>query len=310
MTLIFWIIIFILSLAFLIKAADSFTKYSEKLGKGLGIPKFIIGVTIVGLGTSLPELSTGIIAVFADNTEIVAGNAIGSNIANILLVVGLSALFARKMVVNRSLINLDTPLFACVTALSLVTIWDGVITYKEGIILIASYIVYSFYLFYFHREENNKNKKERKFNFIFLFWVIISVAFVYFGAKYTIVSVINISEILNINSSIIALTAIALGTSLPEVLVSVVAAKKGQFELALGNIFGSNIFNLTLVVGIPAFISDLYVSTDTVQIAIPFLIIASLLFVISTISQKIHNWEGMMFLIIYLVFIGKLFGVL
>lgn len=310
MILLFWIIIFILSLAVLVKAADYFTHFSEKLGVRLGIPKFIIGVTIVAIGTSLPELSTAILAVFEGNTGIVAGNAIGSNIANILLVVAISALVARKIAVERSLINLDTPLFASITGLAVIVMWDSVVTYKEGILLILSYVIYSMYLIYSHREENGNNKKKRKFEFLSLLWVIISAIVVYIGAKYTVESVLEISKILKINSSVIALSAIAIGTSLPEILVSVVAAKKGQFELALGNIFGSNIFNISLVMGIPALISNLTISAATMQIAVPFVILASLLYIISTISQRIYGWEGAIYLIIYILFIGKLFAIL
>lgn len=310
MTLIFWIFLFVVSLAVLVKSADYFTKYSEKFGKGLGIPQFIIGVTIVSIGTSLPELATSIVSVFAGNTEIVAGNAIGSNIANILLVVGLSALVARKMIVQRSLINLDAPLLASVTGLAIFTMWDGVVTYKEGILLVLSYIIYSLYSIYSHSGEDGNKKIKRKFKGKALLLIIVSAIFVYLGANYTIDSVIEISNILNINSSIIALSAIAIGTSLPEVLVSVMAARKKQYEMALGNVFGSNIFNIAMVIGIPSFISELSVSTDTILLAVPFVILATLLYVISSISQKIHNWEGAMYLIIYLFFIGKLFGIL
>lgn len=310
MTLIFWIVIFVISLAVLVKAADYFTKYSERLGKGLGIPQFIIGVTIVSIGTSLPELATAIIAVFKQNTEIVAGNAIGSNIANILLVVGLSALIARKMNVKRSLINLDAPLLASVTGLAVFIMWDRVVTFQEGILLVISYIIYSLYSIYSHSDEDKKNKTKKKFKLKVLAFVIISSGFIYLGAKYTIDSVIEISDILNINSSIIALSAIAIGTSLPEVLVSVAAARKGKYEMALGNVFGSNIFNIAMVIGIPAFITDLSISSDTMMLAIPFVILATLLYVISSISQKIYNWEGAMYLLIYILFIGKLFGIL
>jgi cation:H+ antiporter len=177
-------------------------------------------------------------------------------------------------------------------------------------LLVLSYIIYSLYSIYSHRGKDGDNKIKRKFEIKALIIIIVSAIFVYLGANYTIDSVIEISNILNINSSIIALSAIAIGTSLPEVLVSVMAARKKQYEMALGNVFGSNIFNIAMVIGIPSFISELNVSTDTLMLAVPFVILATLLYVISSISQKIHNWEGAMYLIIYLLFIGKLFGIL
>lgn len=308
MVLLFWIIIFIISLAVLVKAADYFTDYSEKVGLALGIPSFIIGVTIVSIGTSLPELASSLAAVFQGQTEIVVANAVGSNVANILLVIGIAALFARKLVVKRDLINLDAPLLACVTGLSFFIIWDGKVIWIEAIFLVLSYLIYVLYTVYAH--DHIEKKTKRKFKIKYLLFVLISGFFIYLGAKYTIDSVINISGILRISSSIIALTVIAIGTSLPELIVSVSAARKGRYEMALGNVFGSNIFNLAVVIGIPAFIKDLEISVDTIFIAVPFLLLATLLYIISGISRKIHNWEGAMYLIIYGLFIVKLLGII
>ncbi|MBU1178478.1 calcium/sodium antiporter [Patescibacteria group bacterium] len=307
--LLFWIAIFVISLAVLIKAADYFTKYSEKLGSALGIPQFIIGVTIVSIGTSLPELATSLIAVFKGSTEIVAGNVIGSNIANILLVVGLAAVLSRKMVVKRSLINLDAPLLLAVTFLAVFVLWDKQVTFIESLFLIASYLVYILYSIYSRsKAEESNSQKKGEVSFKMVAMIILGGLGVYLGAKYSIDSVLNISEILQINSSVIALSAIALGTSLPEVLVSVSAARKGNYEMALGNVFGSNIFNIAMVIGIPGLISTLGVSSETFLIAIPFMVAATVLYVISGISQKIYSWEGALYLIIYCLFIGKLFG--
>ena len=128
------------------------------------------------------------------------------------------------------------------------------------------------------------------------------------GANYTIESVLKLSEIFKISTSFIAITAVAVGTSLPELVVSVRAAMKKKYELALGNVFGSNVFNVLLVVGVPALIRPLVVDELTFTIGLPFLIVATLLFVISGISRRIHIWEGLMYLLIYVVFIVKLIG--
>ncbi|NQV13171.1 MAG: calcium/sodium antiporter [Parcubacteria group bacterium] len=306
--LLFWIAIFVVSLAVLVKAASYFTKYSEKLGSALGIPQFIIGVTIISIGTSLPELATSLIAVFKGSTEIVAGNAVGSNIANILLVVGLTAVLTRKMVVKRSLINLDAPLLLAVTFLAGFVLWDKQVTFVESLFLIASYLVYILYSVYSRSKGEESSSKKGKVSFKMVAMIALGGLGVYLGAKYSIDSVLNISEILKINSSVIALSAIALGTSLPEVLVSISAARKGNYEMALGNVFGSNIFNIAMVIGIPGLISTLDVSGETFLIAIPFMVAATILYVVSGISQKIYGWEGALYLVIYFLFIGKLFG--
>ena len=309
MSLFIWIIIFVVSLAVLIKAADYFTRYSEKIGLALGIPAFIVGVTIVSIGTSLPELASSIAAVMQGQTEIVIANAVGSNIANILLIVGIAALFARKLIVKRDLINLDAPLLACVTGMAVFMIWDGKVNWIEAIFLVGSYLVYALYTVFSRDKNDKKEQKKPKFKIAHLVIILVSAVFIYLGAKYTIDAVIEISNILNINSSIIALSAVAIGTSLPELLVSVMAAKRGNYEMALGNVFGSNIFNLTMVIGVPAFITELEVSSGALLIAVPFLILATVLYIISGISKKIHNWEGAMYLIIYGLFIVKLLGI-
>lgn len=310
--LLLWIGIFIVSLAALIKAADYFTDHSEKIGLIIGISPFIIGITIVSIGTSLPELASSVASVIQGQTEIVAGNAIGSNIANILLVLGVAAIAGKALTLKRSLINLDGPLLLAATALFGVVAVDGTISLIDALILLTGYGVYLGYTLLSHKGEGEKPSKSKpkkglgKSTVI----VVISATAVAVAAKYTIDSVTRISEILNIGTSVIALSAVAIGTSLPELLVSVKAALKGKHEIALGNVFGSNLFNILAVTGVPALIKPLALSPETLFIAGPFVIIATILFVISGISNKIHNWEGMFYLLIYVVFIGKLFHII
>jgi len=312
MALILWIGAFIISLAVLIKAADIFTESASKLGGILGLSQFVIGVTIVSVGTSLPELASSISAVLKGVTEMVAGNVIGSNIANILLVVGLATIFSKKgrLEVTRNLINLDLPLLAgSGIILMLMFLWDGKITFGEGIIALIGYAVYLHYALKHKegRQEKEKIKKE-KLDIKIILGLVLGAIFIYYGANYAIESVVKISEILNIGTAVIALSAVAIGTSLPEIFVSVSAARKGQDEIALGNIFGSNLFNGFVVLGIPALIKTLDVTPAVLSIAIPFFIAATLLYVISGITRKIYKWEGAMYLLIYILFIVKLFN--
>jgi len=313
MALIFWIGAFLISLAVLIKAADIFTDSASKLGGILGLSQFVIGVTIVSIGTSLPELASSISAVLKGATDIVAGNVVGSNIANILLVVGLATIFSRKgrLEVTRNLINLDLPLLAGAgIILMLMFLWDGQVTFGEGIIALVGYLIYLHYTLK-HKDkgefEKEKIKKE-KLNLKIILGLVSGAIFIYYGANYAIESVIKISEILNIGTAVIALSAVAIGTSLPEIFVSVSAARKGQDEIALGNIFGSNIFNGFIVLGLPALFKTLDVTSEVLSIAIPFFIAATLLYVISGITRKIYKWEGAMYLLIYILFIAKLFN--
>ena len=313
MSLLFWIGAFLISLAVLIKAADCFTNSAGKVGRFFGLSPFIVGVTIVSIGTSLPELASSISAVLKGATEMVAGNVVGSNIANILLVVGLAAVLSKKgrLQVTRNLINLDLPLLAGGSIiLMLMFLWDGKVTFWEGIIALAGYLIYLHYtLKHKERKEKKEGKaKKEKLNLKIILGLVFGAIFIYYGANYAIESVVKISEILNIGTAVIALTAVAIGTSLPEIFVSISAARKGNDALALGNIFGSNLFNGFVVLGIPALIKTLDVTPIILSVGIPFFIAATLLYVISGITRKIYKWEGAMYLLIYILFIAKLFN--
>jgi len=329
MELLFWIAIFVVSIILLIKGADWLVESGEKLGLILGLSPFIVGVTIVAIGTSFPELATSISAVLKGVTEIVVANVVGSNIANILLILGIAALFAGKLVISRSLIDIDLPMVLMTSFLFLGTAWDSLITWKEGILLLIAFLTYLIYSatqrqgreeaeevsILPDRDLRRKREIEKtleepklKFNWKIILSLVLGVIFLYFGAKYIIESTLQISEILKIAPAVVAITAIAVGTSLPELVVSVQSARKGKYEVAVGNVLGSNIFNVLAIVGIPALIQNLVIDEQTLMLGIPIFIAATLFFVISGISQRFHKWEGAMFIIIYLFFLGKLFN--
>jgi cation:H+ antiporter len=309
--LIFWIIIFVISLVFLVKSSDWLLESAEKIGFSLGMSPFLIGITIVGIGTSLPELVSSLFAVFGNVTEIVVANAVGSNIANIFLIIGISVLVAKNLTVTKNLIDLDIPLIVLSTALFYMTAYDGKVTFIEGVLLIGaytSYILFSIFVKESHVVSNDLNhiEKVKRSDYV---WLGAGIIVLSVSANYLIESVIAISDMLKIAPAIISITAVAIGTSLPELLVSIKAARAGKSEVALGNIFGSNVFNLLGVVGISSLFSNLSIDTKTLSLGIPVLIIATILFAISGISKKIHMQEGVFYLIIYVAFMGKLFEI-
>ena len=334
---IFWILVFILSLAVLVKGADWLIESSEKIAISLRISPFIIGITLVAVGTSFPELASAITAALKGAGEIVTANVIGANITNILLIVGLSAVFARTLIVKRSLIDLDAPLLATTTVLFIFIMWDRKIIFGEGILLLLAFVIYLLYTIFQRREEvitpelreilagegvkiqvlpsrverRRKEIKEKpsKLNFKVFLFLILGIAGLVVGANYAIESIVKISELLKISTALIAITAMSWGTTLPELLVSVRAALKKKYEICLGNIFGSNVFNVLVVVGIPALIKPLAIADLTFSIGLPFLVVATLFFIISGISRRIHIWEGAMYLLIYILFIVKLCGI-
>ena len=317
------IFIFTVCMVGLTKGADWFLESAEKIGLAIGLSHFIIGVTIISFGTSFPELFTGIVAVLQEVPEMVAANAIGSNIANILLVVGLSSIVGGKLAVSKSLIDLDLPLLVAGTILLLVTIFpfsqgsQAIITASEGMILVFGYLIYMVYTVLYKEEgsemsptqieENKKNRpKLIPADFILLFLGVILLTF---SSNYLVESVIALSELHKIAVGAISIIAVAIGTTLPELFVSVKAVLDGDAEIALGNVFGSNIFNGLMVVGVPAIIGDLPLDRETYMIGVPFMIFATLIFTFSGISKRIHAYEGAFYLLIYGLFIIKIFGI-
>ncbi len=329
--LIFWLLIFIFSLIFLIKGADWFVESSEKIALFFKVSPFVVGIIIVAIGTSFPELASSLAATLKGATEIVAANVIGSNIANILLIVGLSAVVARKLMVRRSLIDIDLPLLASTTVLFGFILLDRKIIWPESVLLLIAFLVYVFYSVqqssespekplpeemvedeYFEvlpsrKDRRRAKKKLEKFDLKIIFYLIAGLIFLVLGANYIVESVLKLSEILKISPSLISILGVAVGTSLPELVVSVRAAWQKRYEISLGNIFGSNVFNSLVVIGLPGLIKPLSVDEITLFIGFPFMAIATLLFVISGITRRISIWEGAMYLFIYILFVAKLF---
>lgn len=306
----FWIIVFIISLTLLVKSADWLLVSSEKIGLKIGLSPFIVGVIIVGVGTSLPELISSMFAVFEGVSEVVVANAVGSNTANILLIIGITAIIARKITVTKDLINLDLPLVLLSTFLFLLTAFDGKITLIESIILTIGVIGYVWTSLVFKEEGDDlpaleSQKDASPMDFLILFVGVIGLAV---GANYLIDSVVNLSSILNIAPGVISVTAIAFGTSLPELLVSIKAAFKGKSEVAVGNIIGSNVFNVLGVVGIPGLFGTLYIDNPTYSIGLPVLFVTTVVFVFSGISRRIHLQEGIFFVLIYILIMAKMLG--
>lgn len=319
-----WISALIASLVVLVKSADIFTHSSERIGLYFGLSSFIVGATIVSVGSSLPELATSTLAILnvvldggdPKQLQFPIDNIIGSNIANCLLVGGITAIAVGTLKVKERLIDIDLPFFFISSALFFLFIMDGEFVWTEGLICLALLAIFITYTIKdVDEEEAMEAKKERKKNkekLGFKPWMMIAIGIIgiYFSAKYTVVSVLKISEMIpNVNTTMITMLVVAIGTSLPEVIVSVQAALKGKHSIALGNVFGSNTFNALAVSGIPSLITPLKVSDMAMHIGIPFFIVASLAFLFATSDDKIQKWEGYALLVLYGAFVGKLVGI-
>jgi cation:H+ antiporter len=310
--LIVWIIVFIASMALLIKSSDWFTEAAERVGMAMGLPSFLIGVTIVALGTSLPELASSVMAVLSGASEIVAANVLGSNIFNILVVLGAAAIIGKEIVVSWDTMHIDMPFLIGSTIIFAVTVMDGVFGLFDAVICLAGIAVY---LLFTESERKNHltemiEKKIARPELKVKTMLILagSIVLVYIGARYLIESVIAISGIIGVGTEIIAVTAVALGTSLPELAVSAIAAKKGKAEMAVGNVLGSNIFNLFLIMGAAGLAGAIVVPQMMLSLGIPLLIGATVMYYFVTHDKEITKWEGWLLVIMYALFFSVFIG--
>lgn len=298
------VIVLIIAVAVLIKSADFFTDISEKIGVVLGIPQFIVGVTIVSIGTSIPELATSIAAVFNKATEFVVANAVGSNITNVFLVIGVSALLVKKMVIKEDTLRIDIPLLVGSALLITFLLWDGIFTFMEALFVV---IVYAIYIFYISKEHLDRKKLKDKFEWKWILILSGAIVGIYFGASFSVQSVKALTVFFGLpDTSIIAITAVALGTSLPELMVSVVAAVKKNFDISIGNIIGSNVFNSFMVIGIPGLFVGLKVSSSTIMLGLPLMMVATLFISFAALKRKVSKLEGIVYLLFYTFFILKM----
>ena len=301
MDLILYCGLFIVSLAVLLKASDWFIDSAELIGLSFGISPFIIGVTIIAFGTSLPELAASIASVYANESEIVVGNVVGSNITNILLVLSLTAVLGKEIILDYDVMDIDMPLLIGSAFLLWFALLDSSLSVFEAILFIGGLVAFLVTSIKSGKTKPNPepiNATTR--NYIFM---VIGAVLVYFGATYTILAIQGISEIFNVNPEIISLTGVALGTSLPEVFVSITAARKGLASIAVGNVLGSNIFNTYAVMGVPRLFGDLEIPGIILSFSLPFMIACTLLFGFVCLSKRISRWEGSMLFAFYVYFI-------
>jgi len=246
-----WGLVFAASLACLLKAADVFIVAAEKVGLPFGLPRFIIGVTIVAIGTSLPELMAGVASVWIGASEVAIGTAVGSNITNILLILGVAALIGGGLTVGYELIRVDLPyLFGSALLLTLFA-HDGSVTAAEGLLSLAGLAAYLTYTARTAEEPSTTVGAaatdvvpERAAPTLATWVRLLAGALVLqLAAHFTVDSTVRLATLLGIGTELLAASVVALGTSLPELLVTVRAARAGQPELAVGNVIGSNLFN-------------------------------------------------------------------
>lgn len=309
-----------ISLFVVIKSADWFLDAAEKTGKSLHLPEFLMGVILVGFGTSLPEFATSIAAISSGENSITLANVTGSNIANIFLVIGISTIIAGTIKIAKKDIDLDLSFLFIATVLSAFVLIDGQLTRIDGLILFTGFIGYMTYSVLYDPKKaehtlgflsflkalmkkvklKDNEKNTPKIELKQLLVMFASVIALSIASKYTVDSVLNIVTELDIAVEVISFFALAIGTSLPELVVSIKSIREGKGDLALGNIIGSCIFNILLIGGFASILSTQYIDTSTVYWIVAGLIGSVLLLVVSAKSRQIEMWEGAGFVLVYI----------
>lgn len=306
--LLIWSLALAAALFVLIRGADIFIDAAQAVGRSLGMSAFAIGIFIVGFGTSLPELASSIAAVLDGASELVVANVVGSNITNILLIVGLMAVLAGKVAIEQDILKTELPLFVIAHCLFVAVIVDGGVTLVEALFLLATFAAYTWYVLVESKrgstEEEKTNRPKLKPDTLIM--LVVGLAAVLVGAKYTVDMAVNIATGFSVPIGLVSITAIAIGTSLPELFVTLRAIRSKHTELAMGNIFGSNTFNALVVAGIPALIAPLVVDTVVLGLGLWFMLAASLMIFVIGLSRQVMRWEGMMMLIFFAFFLTKL----
>tara|TARA_B100001029_G_scaffold456_1_gene319 strand:- start:840 stop:1766 length:927 start_codon:yes stop_codon:yes gene_type:complete len=304
------IIFLIIGSAMLFYGAEFIVKGGSQLARYFGLSPIVIGLTVVAFGTSLPELVVSIVAAIGGSSPIAIGNVVGSNIANVGLVLGISSLIF-PIKINLSQIKNDLIIYIFVCLMFSAFCMNGSISRQEGLILFLSVLIYTWYSFYYSSSKNNDEDVNDKnpSNLRMLFILIISgITLLSFGANLFVKGAIDIARYFGISEIVIGMTIVALGTSLPELATSVIASLRKEHAISIGNIVGSNLFNLLSVIGIVSLVSPIESPKEILFFEIPYMIIYGLiLFPIGMLKQPIHRLTAAFLLIGYLLFIYQLF---
>jgi cation:H+ antiporter len=304
-----WFVVLAVSLTVLLKSAEYFVFIAEQLGKKFNVPSFIIGATLVAFGTSLPELAVGITSVLQDQSEIITGTVVGSNISNIFFITGIAIMISSGFFIRFNDHRIEFLILILSTVMSSYFLLDQTIDLFEAIICLILLIIYLVYVVRY----SNRGKEEIHEGAVALNWKKytlfgLSVFGVWLGAKFTIDAITTISSVLNLGNDVISQTVVALGTSLPELAVTAAAVRTKQFGIVLGNVIGSNIFNLLAVLAIPALVGIasnhpfIFKDDSLNTFGIPLMLLATGFLVAISFFKKLPKSFGVLFILLYIFF--------
>lgn len=304
------ILLLVFGMVLLIKGADFFVDGASNIAKVLRIPTLIIGLTLVSIGTSAPEFAVSLNASINSENEISFGNIVGSNIFNTFVVIGVSAIIT-PLAVSKNVRKFDIPillgiyglliLFGFVSSPNIINLW-------ESIIIFSLTIVYTVFLILREKKEHQhiedeKEKEKKKPWWLNLIFVAVGLTGIIWGGDLVVDNAVILAEKLHISEEIIGLTIVAIGTSLPELVTSIVAARKGENDIAVGNAIGSNIFNIILILGFCSILAPAVVTDSSLLDVIIALFSGIVVFVFAFKSYKINRWQGIVMVSLYALYL-------
>lgn len=293
------LVLLIVGFVMLIKGADWFVEGAAGIARKFGIPQLVVGLTIVAMGTSAPEAAVSITAALKGNAGISIGNVVGSNIMNIFVILGLSAVII-AIAIQESTIKYEIPYLLFISIVFLIMGYTGgTITLLEGIVLWALFILYLAYLFRLAKKGSDEEEEENRSPLFLLLSGIVGAVIIVWGSNITVDSATAIAKMIGLSESFIGLTIVALGTSLPELVTSVTAAKKGNADIAIGNIVGSNIFNILFVIGTTALIIPVPFAANFLIDSAIAIFAAILLWICVLKTKKLTRMGGIIMLLCY-----------
>ena len=314
------ILLLIVGGALVLLGADKLTDGATALARRFGVTEMVIGLTVVAFGTSLPEFVTSFMSTIKGSSDISIGNIVGSNIFNTLVIVGASAL-VYPIVIRKSTVTKDIPFSVLASIMLIVVVFDvtldgaamNILTRTDGLLMLGFFSVFMAYTFFMARNteelstsnESNVPVKQMPYWKIFLF-IILGLAGLVLGGNLFVESACEIALSLGISETVVGLTIVAAGTSLPELATSVVAARKGSSAIAIGNVVGSNIFNIFFVMGMCATIAPMKVGNISYIDLALMLVSMLMLWGFSFSKRKIERWEGALQVIVYLIYLSYL----
>ncbi|MBR5505225.1 MAG: calcium/sodium antiporter [Clostridia bacterium] len=306
MEILFQVVLLALGFVLLVKGADFFVDGSASIAAKFGIPQLIIGLTVVAMGTSAPEAAVSISAAFGGNADITIGNILGSNILNILIILGISSVIT-VLRVAKSTVWIDIPIVLGASVILLLLGYDGVISTIDAAIIFVFFIGFLAYMI-ISAKKSNETGDDIKLMSVpkSLLFAVAGLAMIIAGSQFTVNSASFLARVAGVSERFIGLTVVALGTSLPELFTSVMAARKGNADIAIGNIVGSNIFNILFIVGLSGLIIPVPFPAAFVFDALVSIAATVLLFALCVRKKQLGRAAGIIMLIGYAAYFAMI----